>query len=193
MVKIYTLACPNTGQIRYVGKTTRDLRFRLYDHTSNHRLAKETSYKNSWIKSIKPLKPVIEIIDEVKEDEWIFWEQFYISLFTSWGYSLTNMTSGGEGCIGGKGCKGYKHTEDAKRRISIANSKPKSEEWIKNASRGKYKPILQYDLKGNFIREWESSTTAAISLGDISYKKNISAVCKEKRNSAYGYTWKFKL
>ena len=48
-------------------------------------------------------------------------------------------------------------------------------------------PILQYDLDGNFIREWNSAT-------DIG-KEVSSTICnclKGKLKSAYGYIWKYK-
>ena len=194
MITIYTLKDPITNEVRYIGKTKRKLVDRMYSHTSNYKLEKEKSYKNSWIKSLKNknLKPIIEELDLVEENNWEFWEQFYINLFKSWGFKLTNMTKGGEGSSGGKGCLGYKHTEEAKKRISIANSKPKSKEWIQNAAKGKYKPISQYDLQNNYIRDWESTTTAAIALGDINKKKNISSCLKGKKKSAYGYIWKLQ-
>ena len=194
MITIYTLKDPITNEVRYIGKTKRKLVDRMYSHTSNYKLEKEKSYKNSWIKSLKNknLKPIIEELDLVEENNWEFWEQFYINLFKSWGFKLTNMTRGGEGNSGGKGCLGYKHTEEAKKRISIANSKPKSKEWIQNAAKGKYKPISQYDLQNNYIRDWESTTTAAIALGDINKKKNISSCLKGKKKSAYGYIWKLQ-
>jgi hypothetical protein len=52
------------------------------------------------------------------------------------------------------------------------------------------KIILQYDLDGNFIKEWdcmldiEKETRISIS--------NISNCCKNKRKSTGGYIWKFK-
>ena len=194
MVTIYTLEDPITNEVRYIGKTKRSLVDRMYSHMSNYKLERERSYKNSWIISLKRqnLKPIIKVLDIIEEDNWEFWEQFYICLFKSWGFNLTNMTKGGEGNSGGKGCLGYKHTEEAKKRISIANSKPKSKEWIQNAAKGKYKPISQYDLQNNYIRDWESTTTAAIALGNINKKKNINNCLMNKKKSAYGYIWKLQ-
>lgn len=194
MVTIYTLTDPITKEVRYIGKTKRSLRDRMYSHTSNHKLNNEKSYKNSWILSLKKkgFIPTIEILDIVEENNWEFWEQFYIGLFKSWGFRLTNMTKGGEGSNGGKGCLGYKHTEEAKRKISIANSRPKSKEWIYNAGVGKRKPIFQYSLDDKLLKSWDSATTAAIHLGDINKKKNISNCLKGKKKSAYGYKWKLQ-
>lgn len=195
MITIYTLSDPITNEIRYVGKTKRELRFRIYAHLSNYKLRHEKSHKNSWILSLKRinLNPIVEILDIVNEEDWEFWEIYWIYQIKSWGFDLTNMTKGGEGGSG-KGPLGYKHTDEAKKRISIANSGRKSKEWLKNISESMKKPIIQYDLFGNFIKEWDSTTDAALYLGDIEKKKNISAVLNSKYNkkSAYGYIWKFK-
>ena len=54
------------------------------------------------------------------------------------------------------------------------------------------KPVLQYDLEGNFIKEWPSATEAARQLGFL--KASISSCCKKipYYKTAYGYIWKFK-
>lgn len=100
MVKtfIYTLSDPVTNEIRYVGKAN-DIKKRLNCHMTRSNLIK-TSHKNSWIKSLikKGLKPIIEPIDEVLVSDWEFWEIYWISQFKTWGYSLTNLTNGGD-CV----------------------------------------------------------------------------------------------
>ena len=48
-------------------------------------------------------------------------------------------------------------------------------------------PILQYDLDGNFIREWPS----AIDVGE-EVRKGISQCLRGKSKSSYGYIWKYK-
>lgn len=52
------------------------------------------------------------------------------------------------------------------------------------------KPIIQYDIKGNFIKEWKSSAEVERNLGY--YSENISACCLNKSNSSHGFIWKFK-
>lgn len=52
------------------------------------------------------------------------------------------------------------------------------------------KPILQYTLSGDFIKEFDSATTANIEL-KIS-QENICMCCKGKIKSAYGFIWKYK-
>lgn len=43
----------------------------------------------------------------------------------------------------------------------------------------------------NIIQTFNSMTDAAIYLNDIEKRKNISAVCRGKKKSAYGYYWQF--
>jgi hypothetical protein len=54
----------------------------------------------------------------------------------------------------------------------------------------KGKAILQLDLAGNFIKEWENTYDVQRALG---FKQsNISACASGNRNTAYGYKWKYK-
>jgi hypothetical protein len=193
MATIYTLEDPTTNEIKYVGVTIRTLRKRLYDHCSNYYLKNLNHRTATWIKSLKKnnLKPIIKILAEVSNENRYDEEVFYIELLKSWGFNLKNHTNGGSG-----GCtfkrKPFKHTEEVKKRISEANKRPRSKEWIQNASNSHCKPILQFDLNDHFIKEYKSATEAAIILGDVSKKKNISSVLKGKRKSAYGFKWQFK-
>ena len=95
--------------------------------------------------------------------------------------------------------KGKKHSEETKKKMSIsALGKPKSEShkvnMLKNRSsviegvrRANSKPVLQYDLEGNFIKEWSSITEA---------KKNIQgdiyACCYGRQKNAGGFYWEYK-
>lgn len=54
------------------------------------------------------------------------------------------------------------------------------------------KPILQYDLEDNFIRDFSSAQEACLIL-NLHTKFNILACCRGKQKTAYGYKWKFKL
>ena len=49
------------------------------------------------------------------------------------------------------------------------------------------KPILQYDLDGNFIREWKCASDVGNEVNG-----NICKCLKGKRKSACGYIWKYK-
>ena len=51
------------------------------------------------------------------------------------------------------------------------------------------KHIAQFDLEGNFIKEWKSASDAARELG-VPYR-SILANCNGKNKTAHGYIWKF--
>ena len=55
----------------------------------------------------------------------------------------------------------------------------------------KSKPIIQFDLDGNFIKEWESATKAAQFLNKYD-SSSISNCLNHKIKTAYGFNWKFK-
>jgi hypothetical protein len=89
-------------------------------------------------------------------------------------------------------------SEETKKRMSISK-KGKANIKLKNLIRSDKtkqkisnilsKPILQYDLEGNFIREWQSMKEASISLNICS--PLISKVCRNEKQTAGGYIWKF--
>ena len=63
-------------------------------------------------------------------------------------------------------------------------------QWITNRDncrKSKNKPILQYDLDGNFIREWNSATDVGREV-----QSHICQCLKGKYKTAYGYKWVYK-
>ena len=60
-------------------------------------------------------------------------------------------------------------------------------EMNENSNKDKRKPVLQYDLNGNFIREWESIHKATKQLNLNNGK--ISLCCNNKRNQTGGFKW----
>lgn len=54
-----------------------------------------------------------------------------------------------------------------------------------------HKPILQYDLEGNFIREWDYAKQPIIE-GICTDYNGISACCLGNQHSSNGYIWRFK-
>lgn len=50
------------------------------------------------------------------------------------------------------------------------------------------KPIIQYDLEGNFIKEWDCLLEAIKAYNNY----HICECCKGKKNKASGYIWKYK-
>ena len=54
-----------------------------------------------------------------------------------------------------------------------------------------FKPIVQYDLEGNFIREWNSGIEAYENTNLTNYG-GISACCKGKQPTSGGFIWRYK-
>ena len=53
------------------------------------------------------------------------------------------------------------------------------------------KPVLQYDLQDNFIKEW-SSVKEATDFINRGKGGGIGSCCRGQQNTAYGYKWKWK-
>ena len=108
---IYTLKDPTTNEIRYIGKTSY-VKQRLYAHIKECKTNMK-SHKISWVKSLleKGEKPIIEIIDEVPISEWEYWEIYWISQFKTWGFNLTNISTGGTSG------NNYKRNNDTKLKM----------------------------------------------------------------------------
>lgn len=53
-----------------------------------------------------------------------------------------------------------------------------------------YKPVLQFDIEGNFIKEWSSAKEIKEKLGFS--QGTISSCCSGRYKQAYGYVWKLK-
>jgi preprotein translocase subunit SecD len=76
---------------------------------------------------------------------------------------------------------GRKITWGSKIQNSLKNRKI---EWDLKTS----KPIIQYDLQGNFIKEWPSRSEAKRWLGS----GDIAGCLAGKQKQAGGFIWKFK-
>ncbi len=97
MIYIYALIDPRDNQIKYVGKTKNTKR-RLYEHLCEIK-SKRNNKKVNWLKCLNKLDllPELFILDEVREQEWQFWEQYWISQCKNWGFKLKSQSKGGEG------------------------------------------------------------------------------------------------
>jgi len=166
---IYVLIDPRNNEIRYVGKTIQKLHRRLSRHL-NH---KNKSHKKSWIDGLKKegLKPIIDILDVVPEQEWVFWEKYYISLFKTWGFDLLNHTNGGDGVERGTkpwnwGLKGVLKSNSGSfkkgERRSVKNEFKKGErrsvktEFKKGELPHNTMKVGLYDLNNKLIEVFES-------------------------------------
>jgi len=147
---------------------------------------------------------ILEILEEVDTCDWRFWEAYYISLFKSWGFKLTNQNNGGGGLTT------VKFSKDRDMKISKANKgkiSPNKNRSLTEEHKAKIKatrghllgrkntwqslPVIQYSLDGDLIQEWESQMAAQIAFNKPK-SDGIGAVCRNKQKTAYGFIWKFK-
>lgn len=111
---IYSLLCPITNEIMYVGATSQSLKLRLRGHLKNAKNKKYKSKKDDWIRELssKSLIPIISQLEIVNHESWQEKEMYWISYFRENNISILNQTDGGYGV------KGYRHTEERKRELS---------------------------------------------------------------------------
>jgi group I intron endonuclease len=87
---------------------------------------------------------------------------------------------------------GMKHSEESKLKQSIKlkgrTSPNKGKTWTPEQKYKIGKPILQYDLEGNFIKEWPTSQEAKKELKI----KGITECLKNRAKTSGGYIWKYK-
>ncbi len=146
-----------------------------------------------------------EIIEECSEDQLLeretYWKQYYKVL------EIPSLCCRMDG-------RGGKLSDETKKNISnalIGKPKPlgmgdkisKSKKGIAlnykrtsthsyNLSQANNKSVNQYDLEGNFIKEWPSLKEAELYYNPrIKLQDNIGACCREKQQTAYGYKWKY--
>lgn len=218
---IYCLICPLTKLPKYVGQTVRTLEKRIYEHKYKKIQGKPTHKSNwlEGLKKENLIEKVticklgeydVNIIDDM--------ETYWIDFFTLQGIELTNISKGGFGgykewlekskkmvSLKLKGVKRKPMSKEQKEKIS--------KHWKGNKNRlGKYhtdetkakiseskigsiphniKKICQYTIDDIFIKEWNSSTEAANSLG-LS-QGNICSVASMngRRKSTGGFKWKW--
>lgn len=95
------------------------------------------------------------------------------------------------------------YTKNVRKKMSSLQKgipKPFSEEHIKNmgiAKRKQAKPVIQYDLEGNFIKEWESKGQAAQWLKQQTGKtSNLTSQIKDcilgRQKTCCGFRWEYK-
>lgn len=92
---IYTLSCPESNEVKYVGKSNNP-RKRFNEHL---RMCDRNIDKNNWIYNLKcnDKIPILIIVEKVLISEWKDKEKFYISTYRNMGLHLFNTSIGGEG------------------------------------------------------------------------------------------------
>lgn len=158
-IHIYVLKDPETGEVRYVGKTKLTLEQRLKGHINE----KNKNYKCNWIKSLKAkdLVPIIESIERVSDETWAEREVYWIQYYKELDAKLVNSDDGGLG--------GHNPTVEVRAKMSSAQKGKKfsAEHRAKIASATK-----------NRLMSPESRAKLSAAA------KNISAETSAKRTAA---------
>jgi group I intron endonuclease len=92
--------------------------------------------------------------------------------------------------IGNKYSLGKKRTEETKQKMSISYKGEYTKERGNKIKLKIQKPIIQYDMKMNIIKEWSSQTEASNKLNIK--QAGISSCLNNKTKSSGGYKWIFK-
>lgn len=91
---------------------------------------------------------------------------------------LSNHTDGGEGTVGWKASEENKHNMRVAQRL------------LRKQGKKKTKRVVQYDLAGNFIREWDAISDAARNLSTT--PETIASACKNRTSkTACGFMFRF--
>lgn len=163
-IGIYKITSPN-GKV-YIGQST-NLKNREKQYKNINESKEQIKLYRSFIKYGID-NHIFEIIEycslEELDDKEIYWGEYY------------DVLKNGLNCRLGRG-RGL-ISDDLREKMKISNK------------RKKIKPVLQYDLYGNFIKKWDAVSDAENYLG-IKNNTNISACCLGKQKSAWGYIWKY--
>lgn len=171
ITSIYVLKHPITGDVRYVGKTVKNLKHRLTQHVSD--IKRTNTYKSNWIKSLidNNLYPVIEEIDKTSWEKSQELETYYICYYKSLGYKLCNHTLGGEGTLG----RNHSDNQKEKMRLKMIS---------------KLKEVYKYELTGEYICGYKNYREAS-EINNINWR-NIFKCCNGTRKSANNFQWSYE-
>jgi len=197
----------NTYLYRHIRKDTNQVFYVGVGTGRNYERAKTKFGRNPiWHKIVGKTDYEVEImLDELEreialEKEKEFIERYgRIDLGTG---TLANLTDGGDGCIGfsdevkkkmSKAQKGnqkwkLRKSNEHSRRLGLSNrGKKRSDEFKRRISEYGKKPVAQYTLDGEFIKQYDSMKATE----EYGFNKSrVGEVCNGKRKYHKGYIFK---
>lgn len=112
-------------------------------------------------------------------------ERYFIRRYKDNGITLYNLSEGGDKVYDWTGT--HKSEEWKKRMSEIQKKIVFSPQRCRNISTGRKKPILQYSLEGEFIKEWESAKDVPFA------RQNAIVQClKGRSKTCAGFQWRYK-
>jgi group I intron endonuclease len=161
-IGIYKITNPKNKL--YIGKS-KDIETRFNSYKKIQHCKQQRKLYNS-LKKYGPENHIFEIIEECSYSELNNREIFWIKKTNSIKKGL-NLTLGGDG---GELCEESKEL----KRIKIM------------------KPILQYSLEGDFIKEYKGASDVLKELKCVTNANNINDCARGKYKSTYGFQWVYK-
>ena len=217
-IKIYTLSSTrDINNIRYVGKTKQKLSRRLSQHILDAKKYKKkgiyTNHNYNWInKEIQDGYNIVILELDSEEfspnEDWKWFEQYWICQMKIWGFNLTNLTSGGDGNqnqvftkesieLRASKIRGIPRDSETKKKISAGLTGIKRSEETKKKVKDSIRAlqalkIKQFDKNGNFIKLWDCAIDASKELNID--RANINHCCNHKPNhkTAGGFIWRYE-
>lgn len=129
----------------------------------------------------------IILFENLSEEQANMLEEKYINTFNTqdpnYGYNIR---------AGGLVVSGWRHTEEAKKKMSekLKGRKLLKAPWNKGIHYGK-KPVFQYDLEGNFIQKYNSCHDASVNLNIP--EAGIFCCVENNCKTYYGFTFSREL
>lgn len=204
---IYKILNTKNGKF-YIG-SSKNMNVRCRGHRTKLRnnTHGNSHLQSSWNK-YKEESFIFSTIEECNEDILEQREQFYINRTNACNNKIGyNKASNVERTSGYKwnkesrkklseSKKGKKIHPNTLRALTKANKKRKykkgvklSKESIEKGLRKKSKPVLQYDLNGDFIKKWDH---AFLVLREFNVKRSkVLSCCKDKNGKSLGFQWRY--
>lgn len=194
---------------KYIGQTINE-KCRLIDHKrSRDKIPIDFAIKKYGIGSFnyEILNTIIASSKEGLIQQLNRWEVYYISKYNTTDKKLGyNIKMGGsnsliseetkrklsglmKGRYVGENNPNYGHRWSKEQREHLRQIKL-GKKYSYEVRKKKFKSVTQYDLDGNFVKEFESLTEAALKMNCD--KALIMRVCQGKAKTAKGYKWKYK-
>lgn len=204
----------------YIGQTKRDIKVRFWQHKTDSNKKDFVLYKA--MRKYGKDNFYIEIIEKCENDLLNRQEKYWISFYNSYNKGYNSTIGGETSSmvqaikikqysLDGKYIKTYDSIKQATYELGGKSSS------INFALKGKYKTALgfqwryendnrpitkehygrnkrvyQYDLNGNFIKEFLTIREAEKELNGNEKGTCILQCCKKKHKTAYGYQWSYE-
>lgn len=202
IVGIYKITSPS-GKV-YIGQSI-NIEKRWYRY--NHLDCKSQIKLYNSFKKYGPNDHVFEILEKCSEEQLLeretYWKLFYKVLEIP---SLCCRIDGKSGKDGietklrkSKAKKGISKPEDfglliSKLKKGKTLNYKRSQEHNNKLISYHFKPILQFNINDEFIKEWISLKEAELFLNPKEkLQNNISSCCRGRQKTAYGFKWKYKV